>query len=230
MTTFIIEDTKYDFSNQLIQSIDFVNWFRGQKELNYIISKNVTFKNMIPIGSLEFVSKYLKIHYGKDLGKPIHIPDDLMKETFLLRKCGYANRDLIPFNEKLFVKNVDQYKGYTELKNSIEDIPKGNYFYSEIVNISSEYRCFVFKRELKGIHFYSGDFRVFPDVEQIESMIKAYDKCPVAYTLDVGVNERGTFVIEVHPLVSCGLYGFRDNALPYMLMAGYQHIVNNPPL
>lgn len=53
-------------------------------------------------------------------------------------------------------------------------------------------------------------------------MITAYTNSPRAYTLDIGINEFGTTVIEVHPFVSCGLYGFHDlKVLPQMFIAGF---------
>jgi len=225
MINFLIENTKYDFAHQLIQSIEFNNWYRGEKELDYKVSEDISIKDMIPIGSLEFVSKYMEKHYGKSLGKPIHIPKELFKDEFLLRRCGYASRESIVLDEKMFVKSVDRYKGFLDFVSDINDVPEGNYFFSEIVEIKAEYRCFIYKGEFRGMHFYAGDFRVFPDIEKIELMIKSYVDAPVAYTLDVGVGERGTFIIEVHPLVSCGLYGFRDNALPYMLSSGFKHLL-----
>lgn len=225
MIKFLIESRQYDFANQLINSIDFINWFRGTREYGYTISKNLKIKNMIPVGSLEFVSKYSELHHGKQIGKPIHIPDALMKDEFLLRRCGYAKKEDIIFNDKLFIKSVDRYKGFIDYVRDKSILSDENYFFSEIIDIAAEYRCFIYKGELKGIHYYSGDFKTFPNIDKIEKMIHVYEDAPLAYTLDVGVNGKGTFVIEVHPLVSCGLYGFKDKALPHMMIAGYKHIL-----
>jgi len=64
-------------------------------------------------------------------------------------------------------------------------------------------------------------------------MIIAYTDAPRAYTLDVGINVFGTTIIEVHPFVSCGLYGFHDlKVLPQMFLAGFNHFKgeeNNEP-
>ena len=56
-------------------------------------------------------------------------------------------------------------------------------------------------------------------------MIKDYKDSPLSYTLDVGINNNGTFIIEVHPFVSCGLYGFSDyRILCYMFENGFNYI------
>ncbi len=79
--------------------------------------------------------------------------------------------------------------------------------------------------ELVGLQNYSGDFVNFPDVKKINKMISVYAG-PVAYTLDVGINSRGTFVVEVHDFFSCGLYGFSDRKiLPFMFSKLFHEII-----
>jgi hypothetical protein len=49
-------------------------------------------------------------------------------------------------------------------------------------------------------------------------MIKAYKSAPIAYTLDIGITDYDTIVIECHDFFSCGLYGFANHAIyPNML-------------
>ena len=58
-------------------------------------------------------------------------------------------------------------------------------------------------------------------------MIDAFEDCPIAYTLDVGINDNGTFVIEVHDFFSCGLYGFSNHPiLPQMFGRWYTEYIN----
>ena len=92
----------------------------------------------------------------------------------------------------------------------------------ELEQIEAEFRCFVYKRELLGIHPYSGQIGVFPDVSAISRMIAAYTGQPVAFTLDVCVTPGGTYVVEVHHFYACGLYGFRRyDLLPYLFSRWY---------
>lgn len=119
--------------------------------------------------------------------------------------------------------------------NDREAYPVGNYQISDMTDIDAEYRCFVYKDELVGIHYYSGNFTVFPDYEQILKMKRAFSylmgQAPVAYTLDIGVKwkegENETFVIECHDFYSCGLYGFSDlNKLPFMFNRWHLEHIN----
>ena len=75
---------------------------------------------------------------------------------------------------------------------------------------------------------YAGDFRATPDFDKIDAMIAAYrNEAPAAYTLDVAVTETGdTVILEVHPFVSCGLYGFdQGDKLIKMLIDGYRALL-----
>ena len=123
---------------------------------------------------------------------------------------------------KWFVKSATKIKGFAEIL-KIDDnfswgIPPDYYQMSEFIDIDSEWRAFVYQRQLVGLQNYSGNFRKFPDVHAILQMITSYKSAPVAYTLDVGVNDYDTFIIEVHDFFSCGLYGFAEHKIyPYML-------------
>ena len=49
------------------------------------------------------------------------------------------------------------------------------------------------------------------------------------YTLDIGVNDGGTFVIECHIMMSVGLYGFSClKLLPLMFHNAFKEIIKNP--
>ena len=99
------------------------------------------------------------------------------------------------------------------------------YQFSQVILIDSEWRAFVYKGKLVGLQNYCGEFTLFPDVEKIKEMIKAYKSAPIAYTLDVGINANGTFVIEVHDFFSCGLYGFSDSSLPFMFSQWFHQYI-----
>jgi hypothetical protein len=132
----------------------------------------------------------------------------------------------IEIDKPLFIKSATQYKGFTSLVDDVSLIPDDIYFVSEEIDIESEWRTFIYNGELVGIHHYLGDFTIFPDILFIQQMIAAYKNCPPAYTLDVGINKNGTFLIEVHPFVSCGLYGFRNyKLLPSMFISSFQYLV-----
>lgn len=79
---------------------------------------------------------------------------------------------------------------------------------SEVVDMVTEYRCFVKHDNLVGIKNYIGNFLLFPDVSKIMRMIIDYRDSPSAYTLDVAVTDKGeTILIECNDGWSVGSYG-----------------------
>jgi hypothetical protein len=230
---------KHDFAFTLLQSIDFKNWLNRGNSKDKIIVKyanteegkpiGMNFKlihaDYVPVGSVEFVSSFCDI-YHHVIPKPINVPEDLFVGTFQHTRREIFNgteKDLKRLDSgKWFVKSNDKIKGFSDIfkidNNHVWDIPKGNYQFSRFISIDSEWRAFVYKGKLVGLQNYAGEFTKFPKVDRIESMILAYKSAPVAYTLDVGVNDYDTFVIECHDMFSCGLYGFADHSIyPNML-------------
>jgi hypothetical protein len=209
----INNEIKHDFCFTLIETIDYNNWFYNNNDLKYILSDKPNIENCIPIGTVEFVSQYLKSYYNKE-PKPINVPSELFSYYFTKRNIFNGTEKDI--KEKCFVKSNDKIKSFTEICSSA---PIGNYQISDVIDIVSEYRVFVYKKELIGLQNYSGDFLLFPNVNTIYDMIECYDSQPIAYTLDIAITKNGnTVVIEVHDFFSCGLYGFNNSKLPYMFL------------
>lgn len=209
---------RHDFSFALLQAIDFHRWTGN--DINFRLSDGYMPSNYIPIGSVEFVSEYIDKFYGA-IPKPINIPDELIGSEFCYRNV--VNGTNLDINGLKFVKSNDKIKSFAEICDSA---PIGNYQISDLINIQSEYRCFVYKQKLVGINNYSGDFTIFPDVYKINKMIESFKSSPVAYTLDVAICDNNTVVIEVHDFFSCGLYGFSDlKILPYMFSQWYYEYI-----
>jgi hypothetical protein len=180
---------------------------------------------------VEFVIAFLQ-HFYNLTPKPINIPLELLHPAYTKRFVFNGTEKEIA--GKKFVKSNDKIKAYTEIVDDNTDVPEGNYQISDVISIDSEWRAFVYNGKLVGLQNYVGEFTVFPDVTVIKNMITAYKSAPIAYTLDVGVNNShdysehiGTFIIETHPMVSVGLYGFADHAiLPFMFAKAFNEIVN----
>lgn len=208
----LIEDCQFhDFSFHLIQACGYHNWM-GNKDIDYDFlhfSDKSSYDDCIPIGAVEFVHKYLKKYFDLE-PKPRNIPEELFK---------FAGRNVINGTEKdivgeKFVKSNDKIKAFTEI---CKKAPKGNYQISDVIDIKSEWRGFVYQGELVGLQNYLGEFDIFPDVALIRQMIKEYKDSPISYTLDVAISNGNTVIIEVHDFYSCGLYGFHDyKILPFM--------------
>lgn len=241
METFILQtyngNISHDFVFQLDEAIRYQNWYAGKEAHKVIyvdsledLDVETDFREAVPVGSLEFVIGFVNKNFGfpKDCFIPLNIPRVLMVEKFLKRECQILFKNNIKIKEEMFIKSATKYKAFLDITSNIESLPEGKFLVSEKVDIESEWRGFVFRGQLVGIQNYSGSFEVFPDVSLIKEMIKGYKNAPNSYTIDVGVNDSGTFIIEAHPFVSCGLYGFHDNRiLPQMFMEGYDYFVNS---
>jgi hypothetical protein len=230
---------RHDFSFVLLEAIEFRNWFNAIKSPKIRVryfnttSEQKVFvfeeihKDYIPVGSVEFVSAFLQQFYGLT-PKPINVPEELFK--YAERGIYNGTEKDFPKYKKAFIKSNDKINGTSGIVNEKEPVylPIGNYQYSEVINIDSEWRAFVYEGKLVGLQNYVGEFTKFPNVRRIKDMIEAYKSAPVAYTLDIGINDNGTFVIECHDLFSCGLYGFSNLAIyPQMLNKWFYNYTHN---
>lgn len=233
MTLFNIQTIKgevqHDFAFHLTEAIRYQNWLVNQSAYKIIHSEEPgNLPEAIPIGSLEYVFAHLNNRFNIQPCDivPINIPNQLMKPAFLKRRCQYLNKgELINETAPLFIKSATSYKSFLNITNAFDTLPDDRYLASEPVDIDSEWRCFVGPEGILGLQFYQGDCTSFPDVAVIQQMIYAYTEAPRYYSLDVGINDNGTFIIEVHPIVSCGLYGFSNpRLLPQMMINGFHYM------
>lgn len=218
---------QHDFSFTLLEAIRYHEWYYKESIPYTLTDKECPdyIPNATPIGSVEFVSNYLEKHYSLK-PKPRNVPDELIK---------YAGRGVFNDTDKmhrtrdLFAKSNDKIKGFANFVELNEKLAPGNYQFNELVMIESEWRCFVYDNKLVGLQNYAGDFTVFPDVNRIDMFIEEFKTAPIAYTLDVYVDEKdATFVMETHDFFSCGLYGFADlKLLPIMFSRWFYDYVKN---
>ena len=220
----------YDFCEGLFKSIEYQNWLLDGMDgikytenyinysfgkLNYI--KTSYSKDCIPCGSVEFVTAYME-QIGLPIPNPRNVPKTLFK--YAGRKIFNIDQSKIKFHVKdnYFCKSNNTIKGECGMISEIKQFLDTDFQLSSIVDMISEYRCFIYKHELVGIQNYQGDFTIFPNVPKVKSMIKDFTDQPIAYTLDVFIdNNLDTWCLEVHDFFSCGLYGFRDyRILPFM--------------
>ena len=119
----------------------------------------------------------------------------------------YTGKEKFPDNEPLFVSTP---------------------FEDEIL---SEWRVFCLNGKIKSIHPY-GPVTAWkmPDVGDVLSMVRRVTEntCP-SFALDVAVlgtyPETYTAVVEVHPFISCGLYGFEGPEVLKMAIAAWRHFI-----
>lgn len=229
----------HDFAFELTQAKDYLEWRRVDKMslrfLNYVNLLGTTVKNpdrYIPVGEVDFVAAYIRQFYPKCARalRPLNVPEELFP---------YAGRTIVNVTRvddlgvfeasKLYIKSNRRIKwpGNGLLMPDTDMAMLLDCQVSEVVEVGSEWRVFVFHNEIQHIANYSGDCTLFPNVSTIKAMVGTYaGAAPVAYTLDVGVKPGGeTFVMECHRFFSCGLYGFSDHSvIPYMLSQAWFEI------
>ncbi len=224
------------------------------KEIDTNSLMHIAEKGDIPIGDIEFVSKYLKEAYGIEKENPIEIPKYLRTEEFLKRKYDIVTWDKIPDKGNWFIKDVSELKSFGQVINcTYSDVKswfkKPEYKYSnnlvldknhlfqvsEVFDIKSEYRVYVLDGCIEAISNYNGDCTLLPDIGLIKkavSLIYLKEKWLKSYTIDVMVGPRGTALIEIHNFASVGLYNtLWGSNLIYAYRDGIDYLINdNKPI
>lgn len=253
--TFLVEtdesgDILHDFSFALLQTLRFKKVWDGEEYL--FIKKSMGMspsnhpvpfeKDLIPVGSLNFVFSYIEHVMGLSVENvtPLNIPSELNHAMFLKRNVMTMSKEEVlefPFDKPKFIKSQSRYKGFLEIvedKYDLEELTSESneemLLVSDVVEIENEYRVFVQMDEIVGVKQYLGGYDVSPDMKLVKQMVRMFEfskEKPMSYTLDIGVNKNGTFLIEVHPFVSCGLYGWSDGflRLPSMIIQGYNYFL-----
>lgn len=202
-----------------------------------LLSKRIDIKNSIPVGTIDFVQTYLNKIHGIDKMNPIEVPRVLQHKKYLKRRYSIIDKSNLPKSGYHFIKYVSQLKQFTytgmienmkyESYRETKNFKDGFYQISEIVDILSEYRCFILQDKIIGIQYYDGDCTVLPneqDIELLKEMVIRYsldNTRPQSYTFDIAIiKDRGLALIETHPFTSVGLYGLYTSELPYCYKFG----------
>lgn len=214
----------YDFAYRLLDGIEVT---RNMHNVDITVAYCETvpsdgfYKDFTPIGSLEFVYAFLAQHHEIEPSEiiPVNIPLELHTPEFLLREVELTTE---PHRIGSFVKSATKYKGIATIFDGTP-LPKDMYLMSDYIDMVAEFRVFVMQGMILDVRRYCGDMFVLPSERSLKEMIHSYKSAPPSYTLDVAVTANGdTVVIEVHPFVSCGLYGFtQEHYLPYMAHQGF---------
>lgn len=223
-----------DFGYALKEAIEWAAWRYDASRYDFTLAAEWPDRlaadpdRVVPIGSLEWVESWMQRQFARALPRPIYIPEALRTPFYLHRDLRLVAGPVPRQPQRVFIKQATRYKGIdVQLTDRTDLLSPDEYWISDVVDFRTEWRAFIYRHQLVGLQNYGGDFTLMPDIAVVQAMIGAYTDAPVAYTLDVGVLETGeTAVVEVHPLVSCGLYGFADLAiLPAMTIAGWRDIL-----
>lgn len=207
-----------------------------------VIAKSRGVENVIPVGSIQFVEHFCNDVFGFDgpMVKALNVPPELQRPEYLHRKV-WPNVDATQLKKlrkqygDLLVKSgntpkrfeLARYTGRETFPDN-EPLFVSTPFEDEIL---SEWRVFCLNGEIKSIHPY-GPVTAWkmPDVGDVLSMVRRVTEntCP-SFALDVAVlgtyPETYTAVVEVHPFISCGLYGFEGPEILKMAIAAWRHFI-----
>lgn len=189
----------------------------------------------VPVGSIEYVEKFVQLAFKvRNFHlKVTNIPKELLKQEYLGRTV-WESVDTLQLGlifsgarERIFVKSISRNKKIADViyTNEIYALDQSDrYFVSKLIDITAEWRAFIFKGNIISIHQYSGKGYAQVDIQFIEKMIKDYQSAPAAYTLDIALTSCNKHIlIESHNFISVGLYGFEDySKLVQMTIAGYK--------
>ena len=238
---------RYLHSFELITVTDF---FTSTNALKKETQFPESYKEAIPVGTIQFVTAWFSIFTDITQENPIEIPKILRRPEFLKRKYSIRSANEIPEAGTFFIKDASQLKVFSydgdlthlfyegiwdtpksELDNALH-LDKTHLFQvSEVIPIKSEYRVYILGGEIHSISHYNGDPTIFPDVELIRKANNLYatqPDYPKSYTMDVFVNEQGTGLLELHTLFSTGLYStIWGSSLLYGLRDAKDYVMNH---
>lgn len=205
----------------------------------------------IPIGTIDFVSKYLNKFGYCSHEVPIEIPKYLQTDEFLKRDYSICKWNEIPRQGEFFLKDISQLKKYGSITNAtytdIDELfnyePKSNfdatlildkehlYQVSSILPIKTEYRVYVIGHEIIAIAPYEGSPLNLPDIKLLQkaiALIQLNEKWLQSYTIDIAVGNFGTAILEIHNFTSVGLYhALWGSELLYAYVDGINYLKND---
>jgi hypothetical protein len=192
--------------------------------------------NIIVVGSVESTISFFKRN-KINIPKPLNIPEELKmflgRDIQITTMGEFRNNPTLP----IFIKPYDKIKsfpsGVVNYKSTINlllyEVPNDvRIMTSELVDMVSEYRCFVHKNKLVGIKNYLGDFRLFLDLSVVDDCISKFKNPPISYTLDVAItNKNETILIELNDGWSVGSYGLDPQIYVKFLISRWNEICEN---
>jgi hypothetical protein len=201
------------------------------------IDKTDIEKGVIPIGTIEFVTKTLQKLYNFDHEVPVEIPKYLQTDEFLKRDYNIVKWEDLPKTGQWFIKDVSELKSYSQLAwfgfyDIVNGLAKDRYYQvSSPFAIQAEYRVYVINNEIINITLYNGDPLLLPDIKLIQkavNLISFHEKWLKSYSLDIMVGKEGTAIIEIHNFTSIGLYTtIWGNELLYAYRDGIDYLLND---
>lgn len=201
-----------------------------------------------PIGTVEFVEKYLRTYFGDMVAdnamKPLNVPGCFLSNKMNTGReihDAFLEYGIIkthtgePDETKYFIKDNERIKNQNNGIMTLGEAYEKGLRYVECSQLikeghnSSEWRAFIHNGKVVDIKHYDGDPFVFPDMDTvINSYMYQLENTLKEGTLDVYVDEIDgeTYVMECHKFFSCGLYGFdHPDILPIMYWRTFLELI-----
>lgn len=183
-------------------------------------------EDAIVVGYISDIHNIAKI-MGFSSIKQLNYPSQLKK--YLQRNIIKVSLKDLPQNYPFFVKptSVKTFSGrvintFRDLI-GIQDVEL--YYTNTILDIVSEYRCFVLNNKIIGVKHYKGNPYKALNESTILSMLKDFTDSPNAYSLDIGITrDNKNVLIECNNAYSSGNYGLSDLMYAQFLIQGYLDI------
>jgi len=161
-----------------------------------------------------------------------HLPEFCNREFVSITMGQVKTLDKFPY----FIKPEVDHKLFTGFvvnnwldKNKLKQYPDDTkVLVSEVIDIVSEYRCFVNRRTLVGSKNYTGDFTKNIDYDVVTKAIEVYKLQPISYSLDFALTKKGeTLLIEINDGFALGSYGLNPITYTKMMMDRWSQITNS---
>ena len=200
-------------------------------------------RNVLLVSSIDDTKSWFKRMGWIENPEMDTIPMELNDDKFLNRHVEYSTlKEVREYtNFPVFVKprTLKQFDAGV-IDNNLQllwlsDLPNDTpCLISEVLDIISEYRCYILEGKCVGVYNYLGDVFKFPDPGFINECIKKYESAPSAYALDIGITSDWNFkgecnknvVIECNDFWSLGNYGLSPKLYSRGLMLRWRELLD----
>lgn len=165
-------------------------------------------KKFIPLGTVQFCTNYMD-HMNVGIhSTPLDYPYSLRKYLGREVRFGYVNTARLTDYIKPRITKEFTCAPKSEVEKILTLTSDKLVWISEPISIGQEYRLYVLNGEVVGYSRYDDllEQDILPDWNVVENMIKDFDSSPVSYTLDVGISDGKTILVEVNDMWATGFY------------------------